>query len=146
MKYTIHMELIILILAFGWLPYAVYNTVTWCSHGAVVSFQMFLQLLCKKLDFFIVHSPTFLTACTLRRSKITIHLLCIIALLGFVLNSVEWVFSLTGWLCIWKLLIWLLNHSCDWVFRADQAGIWPNDEVTAENCQVNKKSSDSIRT
>lgn len=28
MKYTFHMELIILILAFGWLPYAVYNTVT----------------------------------------------------------------------------------------------------------------------
>ena len=28
MKYTFDMELIILILAFGWLPYAVYNTVT----------------------------------------------------------------------------------------------------------------------
>lgn len=38
MKFTIHVELIILIAAFGWLPYAVYNTVTWCDYGAVVSF------------------------------------------------------------------------------------------------------------
>lgn len=94
MKYIVHMELIILILAFGWIPYAVYGTVTWCGHGAVVSFQMLLQLLCRKQDFFLVHSPTFITVCTPRRSKITIHSLCIIALLGFVLNSVEWFFFL----------------------------------------------------
>lgn len=30
MKSTFHMELIILILAFSWLPYAIYNTVTSC--------------------------------------------------------------------------------------------------------------------
>lgn len=101
MKCTIHMELIILILAFGLLSYAVYNTVTWCSHGAVVSLQMFLQLLCRKLDFFIVHSPTFITVYT-PRSKIKIHSLCIIALLGFVLNSVEWVFFLLLADCVFE--------------------------------------------
>lgn len=108
MKYTIHMELIILILAFGWLPYAVYNTVTWCSHGAVVTFQMFLQLLCRKQDFFIVHSPTFVTVYTLRRSKIPICSLCIITLLGFVLNSIEWVFF-SYWLIVYLKVAYLIT-------------------------------------
>lgn len=96
------MELIILILAFVWLPYAMYDTVTWCSHGAGVSFQMFFQLPCRKLDFFIVHSSTFITVYTRRRSKITIHSLCIIAFLGFVLNSVEWVFFLLLADCVFE--------------------------------------------
>lgn len=108
MKYTIHMELIIVILAFGWLPYAVYDTVTWCSHGAVVSFQMFFQLLYRKLDFFIVHSPTFITVYKCRRSKITIHSLCIFALLGFVLNSVEW-FFFSYWLIVYLKVAYLIT-------------------------------------